>query len=86
MGTLGDRWEGACRLWEQQCEGLEGTGEAWQAQEMDRQDGCAVDEVERRLGQARFYGPGWRIYSYPERNKEALEGFKEEGSSVILAF
>lgn len=39
-----------------------------------------------RKGPARFCGPDWRIYFYPERKKKSLEGFEEEGGSVMLAF
>lgn len=46
---------------------------------------CGVDKTERSQGQARFCGLSRRTYSYPERNKKSLEGFKEESGSVILA-
>lgn len=76
MGKLGSWWEGVPRLKEQK----------QQAQEAEREGWMRCGWGGEKLRRAKFCGPRWRNYSHPEENKKSLEGFKEEGCRVILAF
>lgn len=84
LGDSGSWWEGAPGLREQRSPGLAGMREAagsgnWEG----RMTWCGWDG--EKPGQV-LRAKTRRICSYPEREKKSLEGFKEEGGSVLLAF